>query len=800
MTVTYVHHGDHAAVSFSGALDWDGATELVEVGDVLIDHYYYSTVELTVTSPGGSDQALEHVLAAMRRWEGEGVRLVTRAVADAWSAGALIVALGAERVASPRARLRLHRVSATDTGAVDAALAGALEDSLSRLDTRMVGRLVERAMEPPNASPRDSGALALPSDRQVLDRLAGRTGSKHARSRDAQPEAEMLGVARELSERVEAAVGDGNRQVLEGLYLDLFAADLPVSAELARTLRLVDRVVEGGAHALRVNASAASETLLVPEWRALYPPEGAVPVAVLTRHTLALGETGSGKSVSAVLPVLAAAVRAPRERVGAALVIDPKRELMGAVAALAPERLRPVRVESTVLDIMQGERWSLEGDLGAGRYVSAAMKVIHRLVSFVPDIPAQVVASRPASRDPYWDLEGTELLTTVLSVLLMLLRPGAPGPSRWIGHDAPVRAWVAGFERRAGEVNLIALAAWALRSDLMGFCAKRADAPPVDGPWDEPSSPLAVRTTIITSGASRSRDNDWLFGRLALALLSGGEALGDDAREVLERVASYWEPLARVERTFAGVLGTAVASCAAFAAPAVAGTIFFGVEPALRATRRERVDFTRAVSSRGDGSVFVFQPARDQLDRLVAVALKASFFEAVLTDPDRVRGDAVVPLAFYVADEFQKYITSDAVSGEQSFFDTARSHRAACVVACQSIASLEHALSHGAGGAVRDAAALDVLWANTATKMVFRTTDTHTARRLEDLCPRRPGLVDVARARPPSTLGVGEAYAVLADGRVQRRQLDPLVLEPVREAQTVHGAKRWRRWRRGRAR
>ena len=185
----------------------------------------------------------------------------------------------------------------------------------------------------------------------------------------------------------------------------------------------------------------------------------------------------------------------------------------------------------------------------------------------------------------------------------------------------------------------------------------------------------------------------------------------------------------------------------------------------------------------GEGAVFVFQPARDQLDNLVAVALKALFFEAVLSCPDRVRGDPTVPLAMYIADEFQRYITSDAVHGEQSFFDTCRSHRAACLVACQSVASLEHALSEGAGGARRDAAALAVLWTNTANKLVFRTTDPATAHRLEGLCPQRPGLVDVVRARPPATLGVGECYAALADGRFERRQLEPLVLEPVREAQ-----------------
>ena len=99
------------------------------------------------------------------------------------------------------------------------------------------------------------------------------------------------------------------------------------------------------------------------------------------------------------------------------------------------------------------------------------------------------------------------------------------------------------------------------------------------------------------------------------------------------------------------------------------------------------------------------------------------------------------------------------------------------------MASLEHALCEGGGEARRDEAALGVLWTNTGSKIVFRTTDPATAHRLWGLCPHLPGLVDVLRARPPSTLGVGERYAALADGRVERRQLDPFVLERVREAQ-----------------
>ena len=52
----------------------------------------------------------------------------------------------------------------------------------------------------------------------------------------------------------------------------------------------------------------AQDGLAVAQWRVLYPPSGTVPRWVLTRHLLALGETGSGKSESVILPLLAALI------------------------------------------------------------------------------------------------------------------------------------------------------------------------------------------------------------------------------------------------------------------------------------------------------------------------------------------------------------------------------------------------------------------------------------------------------------------------------------------------------------
>ena len=55
--------------------------------------------------------------------------------------------------------------------------------------------------------------------------MGARLGAHSASSGRPAFGAEMLRVAREVSERVEAAVRDGNRKALESLYLDLFVVD-----------------------------------------------------------------------------------------------------------------------------------------------------------------------------------------------------------------------------------------------------------------------------------------------------------------------------------------------------------------------------------------------------------------------------------------------------------------------------------------------------------------------------------------------------------------------------------------------
>ena len=230
------------------------------------------------------------------------------------------------------------------------------------------------------------------------------------------------------------------------------------------------------------------------------------------------------------------------------------------------------------------------------------------------------------------------------------------------------------------------------------------------------------------------------------------------------------------------MLASARTACAELASPRLATTLYFGCEPGWREARGSAVDFARLASPDADGRLLLYQPRRDGLDALLAMALKAGFFEAVLAEPARIRAEPDLPLVGYVADEFHRFVTADAVHGEPSFVDdvhvlTERS----CPWGTQSTRSIAHALSLGGAGWDTNEAALDILLANTATKFFFRSTDADTAARVATLAPHRPEFPPATAVRTLASLLPGEAYISLADGRFERRQLEPAGGAPARE-------------------
>ena len=267
---------------------------------------------------------------------------------------------------------------------------------------------------------------------------------------------------------------------------------------------------------------------------------------------------------------------------------------------------------------------------------------------------------------------------------------------------------------------------------------------------------------------------------------------GGQAEAVYQLIEHTWNPMARAEYQgqYVGVYGYARTCFTDFADKTPAWTLYFGCEPYYRSVMAHGradflpIDFSRDVDETDPARrcVYVFQPRLDQNEAIVAKALKAAFFEAVLANRRRRQNGQSMPLVGYVADEFHRFITSDRNHGEQSYLDTCRSFGAFCVLACQSIASMEHALAGVENNETLNRAAVSILLNNTGNKLFFRSTDRALFERVDQLCPGGGALGKVTYVRPLSTLAPGECYASLSDGRFERRQLLPFGARQVETA------------------
>ena len=521
MNLAVQHHPERFVVPFAGELTWPAAAELVDAVDAHLEHYHYRRVELVVASPGGLVAALEHILRALARWRARGVEVRTRVVASAESAAAVLVSLGDERTAAPGAKLLYHLARVPEAGTVTARASAALHGELSRADARIVGHLVERAL----ATRRPVPHRAEPRDREALERIVGALAG-HAPPGGRRPRLKRL--AARAGRALDAAVRSGDRDTVIRVYRALARVDRHISAELARTLRLIDRVDDGCDVSDSPEPDLQAIALTVPEWRSLFPPSGAVPRAVLTRHVFAVGETGSGKTASVIMPVLSAMARS--ERISGALVIDPKRDLGSVLEREAPGRLERLDAGTVALDLMAGTRAAVDADLAARRWTSAAVRMLHRVSSFLPASPLRVLGPHRISgpNAEFFAQEGTALLRDVLGLVLMLSADDAPPPHEWIVplDEASLR-WVhaLGERARAGEgargPNALSLCAWALEG-------------PLAVPLDEDD-----------------RTSRWLFADIARQAMAVWGAAAGEGRDLLERAGAYWRAQARVPRQYA---------------------------------------------------------------------------------------------------------------------------------------------------------------------------------------------------------------------------------------------------------
>ena len=861
-----VDHGDRGAtMTIVGEITNDLVVDLVENIADLNSTLHWPEVELKIASPGGSAHALSYFIDAMASFQALATRITTRALTHAASAAAILLSLGDRRLASRASvlqyhtgRIRVERAEVTADGAAG------MKDALDGVDERLMNLLVQRARRRPpslKSAPLKPGRAALAdfrdSDWPIVARLTG-TGS--ARGPKAPRE-----LRAKLRERVVQALNSRSAQSLTRLYTTLFALDKPMSAALAMELHLIDELVPTTGVAKEPPEPDPKGSFRVPEWHALFP-HGRIDRAALCRHTLILGESGSGKTVSAIRP-LVSALFDDDNRVGCALVIDPKHDLKPLLeqqSVVAGTQVCALDASadkgSWVLNLMSG-RNSIEDDLEHDRVLTAAHKILVRAASLVPNHPARSLVGAPnRSHDPYWEKEGARMAQAALAVTLLVVQRrdrlfGGQAAVRLGTPQSQARVALAEFARQAGLIvpdEEIERAVEATRGVLEAsdgtppevirtqfaravrdtyryrtpgdcfpsdFEELRAACPEPVLPRDFnratrelleqvvqvscrcPSAssrgahPLARSNVLVQAGIAAELMFTWPgaedgMQRPSLAATSVVELLqgliGGKELEELSRWIKGWQSLATGDghRSHYNSLHGHIAPCFRdFADPLTATTLFFGCEPFYRSVNdgscrdADVVDFSGAVDDEDGRHVYVMHPDLQRgADTLIARAVKACYFEAVLGSEKRRGNGGDMPLAAYVCDEFHRFVTSDRAHGEQSYVDTCRSFGAFCVFACQSVAGLQHALAQDGGDWESNRAAISMLLTNTATKLFFRSTDPETRRYLDELSPGGAVGAGITAIRPLARLEQGACYAVTADGRFEMRQLDPHVI------------------------
>ncbi len=504
---------------------------------------------------------------------------------------------------------------------------------------------------------------------------------------------------------------------------------------------------------------------LVPEWRSLSADR--VAAADAGRHFLVLGETGSGKTKSAIMPLIRAALAYPQaaayeEYANAAiqagrtvepaddlragvLIIDPKHELgpfaRGICEQLGvPERivaLRPGQEDAPILHLFEGQSPASLDTFETTRRIVELSDFYHRQLS-------------TARQDAFWLNQAMVTISSLLSVDLYVYGQG--------GVTAVEDLWYAAQKGIVGQM---------MTNANVGAAP---GAPPVAPLTIDPSSvqnhPLyycrdnyvQAHATLINLASILHRDG------MLNPVLAGYQRACEEAGVPAQMLLQIQNLATLASVTFGSIAAFVNSVLQELASPELARCL--SLNPFEPPVARRFLSVERVMH---EGGCLVYSLADNSpITDLVGRALKAKFFEFSFRRANRVRP------CFYVCDEFQRFITGDRVSGEQSYLDRCRAFRGVCVLATQSLASLRYALATGGGAGLLGASdALEVLLNNTGNKLFFRNTDVSTQGWLQQVfpLPHAPNKPHVIQVRPTSTLRVGEAYYLWSSGRLGRSRI-----------------------------
>ena len=288
MTIDY--RQDIAAIALNGAITSDFVSAFIDDIRHLRDDCFYRRLEIAITSPGGDILACERLLEFFDSLRREGMRVDTAGSGQAASSGSLSFVHGRPPAGFARQSIDVspcaHRNSRTGYRGGCRECGGDSERN-RRPDGRPTCRTWS-AGSPTKDECTMSGRRSFGSDDHDAIRDLLLVLSEGCATDLPSDDAALKRLRKILDpHRLD-------RRTLETVYRTLLTLDRPISPVLARELLLIDDATGSPPAGPRPHAGPA---LRVPEWRAIWP-EGRVGLEHLCRHTLILGETGSGKTAS----------------------------------------------------------------------------------------------------------------------------------------------------------------------------------------------------------------------------------------------------------------------------------------------------------------------------------------------------------------------------------------------------------------------------------------------------------------------------------------------------------------------
>jgi ATP-dependent protease ClpP protease subunit len=113
MPITTLLDATCPVIRLTGEIDMPVCYALIDEMKLLHDYYQFRTIELQIDSPGGSADALHHIVISMRDWSnGNGRVLKTVALNQACSAAAMLLSFGTvgHRHAMQSSKLLYHAI------------------------------------------------------------------------------------------------------------------------------------------------------------------------------------------------------------------------------------------------------------------------------------------------------------------------------------------------------------------------------------------------------------------------------------------------------------------------------------------------------------------------------------------------------------------------------------------------------------------------------------------------------------------------------------------------------------------